>query len=964
MSESKPHMSADELKQLLDELESSGKRPVQTDIDRTLRDILDTPAPASVFEPVQPRRPSADASADLFGNTAAASAAQPKPAGAPVRSTAVPAQKPAAPAAQPAIPEQQRRPFTTAAAPTSSLKLDDSPLVDEDFRRFFTTSVTPDALFSSTTDAGVPTQRTRSSTSFMHRVRTEQPEPVTDDEEENVPMPAPREKCGLLDWLRTVFTVGDEPDEADDAEELTADDVSPTLPQEPEQPELSAAEAGISVSAEPVEEDVREYVRPAAVQPEIVPEVGASSDTMIFEKTVVAHAEQEVPTSATAIFDPVRPDAVQAAAETAAAAQPASLFDTAAESGEPQEIAENIFSGMPKEAASAETPAESGAEPSVQPSAEEEAADFYSGGRADAEPTDEEDYTDPACQSGIAAELKAMVVSLTLRAAVLAVLAVTAVWFGLAAAVPALPQPTGLVDAKNAGLFALLVGLVSLLIGGGVSWPVLKNGLPGLWKDPTEDTFAALACVGACLQTVVLLVNAGGYEPSRQLLYAAPALLALLANAIGKRMLVRGVQKNFDRLCAARQEYAVAALVRDESLVRRLTHGLGESEPCLLVSRPAGFFSGFLSKSFAPRPGEYRAQRVCQVLTGLALLAGLLAVMFDGSFVQSLAGVLCLGCPLTQVLSTAVPVSLMNRSAEANGTVLPGPDALEDLGQANVVVAQAKDLFPAGSVLLKGLKVFGEPRIDLAILYAASLLVPNCPTLRSVFLNIIQDRTEILPEIENLKTEVGCGFEGWSGSRHLLVGNRGMMIAHGVEVPPTDYELRYTKEGRYCPVYLAVNGRLYAMFVVGYRPDADVKEMLDEIYVSGLSLLVTGDDFNLTGDKIDTIYGIPSGCIKVLGEAESRQLAAHTGYVSRCDGAMAHATSFRGFIAGIRIAANGASMEKTAGTLQTVAAVLSALLVLVLTCTGGLAALGLPAVLLYQLAWAVLILMLPLAKQY
>ena len=57
-------------------------------------------------------------------------------------------------------------------------------------------------------------------------------------------------------------------------------------------------------------------------------------------------------------------------------------------------------------------------------------------------------------------------------------------------------------------------------------------------------------------------------------------------------------------------------------------------------------------------------------------------------------------------------------------------------------------------------------------------------------------------------------------------------------------------------------------------------------------------------------------------------------------------------------------MEKAAGILQAVSVILSALLVLVLTCTGGLGALELPTVLLYQLAWTVLVLLLPLVKRY
>ncbi len=969
MQESRPTFSSEELDRLLHDLGATGKSGPRTDgaeVDRALEEILGAgggnapaaeanvrPAQSTAGQPVKPEPEAAPAAISravrpVTEEKREAPALQPVVPAAQ-DTAAQTAAKRQAPAQPQAIPEQQRRPFVVEETP---LKLDDGPLVTEDFRKFFTTSVTPNALFSSNSDTEETASHGHAALhSFLHRSKVqaipvvetapEEPEELEEIEEEEAPQP----RRSFWQKVKSFFLAEDEEEEDDEtyvavpssmtevgkAEELTAapaalaPDWKVPAPQETAPKDAAPIATGIfATPAAPAEE--KETVDPAAA---------------IFVPSGVQQEEKAPADAATTIFD-----AVAAPAEEKA---PADAATTIFEKERRVSAAEEL---RPEEAE--RKPAGRGAEPTEEPA---ERAAYQ-------EVTEDENYNDPGQRAEIAADLRATVVSLTLRAAILAVLCFTTVWFGLAAAFPALPQPAGLVEPKSAAVFTLAVYLGSLLIGGGVSWPVLKNGVPGLWQTPSEDSFAALSWFGALLQVVLLLVNAGGFDPAMQLVYAAPALLALLANALGKRLQIRTVQKNFERLSSARQQYAVAALVQDDALVRRLTHGLGETEPYLLVSRPAGYYSGFLRRSFELRPGERLAQRLCQALVGLSLLSALLAIIFENSLVDSFAGVLCLGCPLTLVLSSAVPVSLMDRSAEKNGTILPGPQALEDLGQTNVVVADAKDLFPAGSVLLKGLKVFDEPRVDLAILYAASLLVPNCPTLRNVFLDIIQERTEILPEISGLRREIGCGYEGWVESRHLLVGNRGMMIAHGVAVPPEDYELNYTKEGRYCPVYLAVNGRLYAMFVMGYRPDADVKEMLDEIYRSGLSLLVTSDDFNLTGERIDRIYGIPSGCIKVLGDAESRALAAHTSYVGSCEGAMAHATSFKGFIAGIRIAANGAAMEKTAGLLQMAAVLISAVLVLVLTCTGGLGTLGLPAVLLYQLAWMVLILMLPLAKQY
>ena len=69
---------------------------------------------------------------------------------------------------------------------------------------------------------------------------------------------------------------------------------------------------------------------------------------------------------------------------------------------------------------------------------------------------------------------------------------------------------------------------------------------------------------------------------------------------------------------------------------------------------------------------------------------------------------------------------------------------METLGSANTVLLSARELFPAGSVRLHGIKTFEKERIDIAILYAASLLSPSCETLRGVFMGMLDNKLEIL----------------------------------------------------------------------------------------------------------------------------------------------------------------------------------------------------------------------------
>ena len=152
----------------------------------------------------------------------------------------------------------------------------------------------------------------------------------------------------------------------------------------------------------------------------------------------------------------------------------------------------------------------------------------------------------------------------------------------------------------------------------------------------------------------------------------------------------------------------------------------------------------------------------------------------------------------------------MQSSAAKVGAVVPGPSAVENLKKTNVVLVGARDLFPPATVRLRGIKTFQKERIDLAILYAASILVEGCDTLRDIFLGVVEGKRDMLYPVENLAAEVGYGFMGWIENNRVIVGSREMMTRHDIEIPSMDYEKRFTGEDKQ-PIYLAVAGRLFGM---------------------------------------------------------------------------------------------------------------------------------------------------------
>ena len=575
-----------------------------------------------------------------------------------------------------------------------------------------------------------------------------------------------------------------------------------------------------------------------------------------------------------------------------------------------------------------------------------------------------EDYENPADAPLVQQDLDRLRLTTAIRTGVSAVAGLVLLYLGLAVGDSPLPAIAA-VDPAVAPLAYLAVNLVLLVVACAVNWRVFWNGIRGLWGAPTPDSVLALAGVGTLAQLLVLMMNAEAFEADKITLFAAPAALLLCFGALGKYLMSGVISRNF-ALVSTGSEHVAAFRLEDEELCTRLAEGLGEPEPCLVASRPTTLVEGFLRRSFSVRASDRTLQRMSWVLAGAALFTALIALFSKQGLAMAFtafAGTLCLGGPASATLLAAVPGMLMQKSAARVGAVVPGWSSIEELSGVNMIVVGAKDLFPAKSVRLHGIKTFEKERIDLAILYAASVLIAGCDTLRDVFMNIIQGKTNILFPVESLENDPGFGFTAWVKDKRVIIGNRAMMEKQGVEIPSLDYENRYTK-GKKQPIYLAVSGRLFGMFLVSYKANEQAAHVLESLNRQGVSVLVKSDDFSLTTSLISQVYGLEEGSVKVLSGAERHALAPVTEYQQYSPGCMAHIGSFASFVGGLLAAAGAASAERTSSLVQAAGILVSVVLAVLLAFTGGMAALALPALVLYQAAWAVLTLMIPMLKRY
>ena len=377
----------------------------------------------------------------------------------------------------------------------------------------------------------------------------------------------------------------------------------------------------------------------------------------------------------------------------------------------------------------------------------------------------ETELTEP---EATADKLHRMSAELTLRCVLGGILAVVLLHFGLVSD-GLLPAMAALdPDAAPAAFYAanLLLLAASLCVG----FPVLRDGLNGLRGRSSSETMPALAAVAALVQAVTAMLNANVYRGTTGIsLLSGMAALGLFLALLGSRVMLAAVKGGYE-LVTNGVEFEGAYRAKDKDLLRALARDLEQKDPWVLLSRPMKEADGFVEQSLSERASERRARKVSYILLGVALLSGVLFLLAGAGWnkaAAAMAAVLCMGAPLSSTLIAGVASLRLQRAAAAVGAVVPGWQAIEQLGGIDTLQIDADDLFTADSAQLEDIRIFKGGRIDRAILYAASVLNESHGTLKGLFRQIVEERTDILFPVKDLEQHHGLGFSAWCDNNRI-----------------------------------------------------------------------------------------------------------------------------------------------------------------------------------------------------
>ncbi len=492
-----------------------------------------------------------------------------------------------------------------------------------------------------------------------------------------------------------------------------------------------------------------------------------------------------------------------------------------------------------------------------------------------------------------------------------------------------------------------------------------KHALKGLAsRNVTAETGLLCVLLFALIQTGVSFAF-----PERLTavpLYTAVALLAYVLYFAGRKRKLKNDIANFQMVAEHANHFSALGKIESPETAFEIGRGLLLGDPDVRYSKRIAFPSKFveISKQCDAAFDVYAlALPVVLIAAGLvgAITCFVAGEVFTG--VSAMCAVVLAGLPLSAVCASASSLYSVNKRLLHEGAMLAGYDAAFDATVANAVVLDAADLFDSTRCRLRGMKIYHKMRVDEALLYTAAMTIQSGGTLSAVFDGVIQSKTEMLPEVESLAYEERLGCSGWIYNQRVLVGSRDLLIKHNVDAPPREEEQRFRKDG--CEVlYLAVEGKTAALFVVEYAANERLTGYLQQLEKYGISILVRTSDPNVTEGLVEQYFDLPHNLVKIINPVAGtmfRELADAQPKPESCG--ILHSGRTPAFLHAFLSAFVLEEKYRLSQMLLYIGVGLSVLLMAVLSFFTSLSQAGVAEVLIFELVWTAIVVLVPKLKK-
>ncbi len=509
---------------------------------------------------------------------------------------------------------------------------------------------------------------------------------------------------------------------------------------------------------------------------------------------------------------------------------------------------------------------------------------------------------------------------------------------------------------EDGGRIFILVSLLLTAIASAVNVGTLFEGIKAINKfNFNRFTGSFIAVAAAVLQSLVLLFFPSPFENGVSL-FSAVAVAALGLNMIGEYFEMKRISENFGFIMSKEVLYSITPIEKTE-VAFEIGRGLLLDDPSVLSSQKTSFPRRFIEYSRKYYPSDDISKKLIPVgLIGSFVLSVITLIISKDirNAVTAFAAGVCLSIPYFSCLVDSVAISKASKKLRLKGAMIAGWQAYKECENANAIAIDSADVFDAEGGNVFGIHTFYDIGIDEAIIYTASLLIASGGPLGNLFKRVIVGETSLLPPVDTLAYEDKLGLSAWIFNRRILVGSKDLLRNHNVEIPDIALVERHVCEGRY-PLYLAIDGKAAAAFIVAYDVDSANASLLKSIESNSISLLVRSDDANITDEMVSHNLHLPLSGVKVLSAVSGDIYNTYKKETtSSSDALMVHDGKAHSFLYTIKSALSLGSFRQVLNTFQVCAMCVGMALVAVLSFVSGIQSLNCIEILILQCFFTVL----------
>ena len=514
-------------------------------------------------------------------------------------------------------------------------------------------------------------------------------------------------------------------------------------------------------------------------------------------------------------------------------------------------------------------------------------------------------------------------------------------------------MPSFLANHTAYFLVAFIIYIATLAVN-------IKNFIHGfkIRKHINFDFAISVLNTAIAVHSFILLVNNSLWIDNGVLL-ASFGAFSLLMSSLGRLRMLKRTIDNFKFISSQHEKYTIENITNNID-AEKICRGLVEETPVIKTSVKTDFPTNFIEISYKNEP----ANKIARTLLPLALLLGVILFIVVGiidnfnSAFNVLICSLCVSLPCCSLYLTNTTLCDISAALKDYGSRVCGYEGASMAYNANTMVMEAADLFSKNCCEMHGIKTFEGAKVDDAILQAAAVMIQTKSPVAHVFDDVIIGKQSILPKVEKIRYEDKQGTSAWIYNKKILVGNRAMLKNHGVPVPSESFEKKHSIRGRKV-LYLSVDGKLTAMFVISYSADPDLKRELRKLEKSGITIIVKSTDPHINEKSIAKLFGLPEGFIRVMNASSAMVYEKYSNmHVEKSPAYVVHNGTALGFVSAMRAAEIIVSQRKLIKFLSFFGSALGFGAIALLSVLGAYSQITAVSLILFQAIWSLFVLLI------